>query len=56
MKLRTQRYSEKINGIISCYDRIVITGTLPVLSNSGHLIAYMYQKYRIFDYAKLPVL
>ncbi len=53
MELLTQRYSEKISGTISCYDRIVITGTLPVLSNASHLTAYMYQNnIRIFDYAK----
>lgn len=53
MELLTQRYSEKISGILSCYDRIVITGTLPVLSNAGHLTAYMFQNnIRIFDYAK----
>jgi hypothetical protein len=53
MELLTQRYSEKIRGTLSCYDRIVITGTLPVLSNAGHLTAYLYQNnIRIFDYAK----
>jgi len=53
MELLTQRYSEKISGILSCYDRIVITGTLPVLSNASHLTGYMYQNnIRIFDYAK----
>ena len=53
MELLTQRYKEKISGVIGCYDRIVITGTLPVLSNAGHLTAYMFQNnIRIFDYAK----
>jgi hypothetical protein len=53
MELLTQRYSEKISGTLSCYDRIVITGTLPVLSNAGHLTSYMFQNnIRIFDYAK----
>lgn len=53
MELLTQRYSEKISGVIGCYDRIVITGTLPVLSNAGHLTAYMYQNnILIFDYPK----
>lgn len=53
MELLTQRYSEKICGTLSCYDRIVVTGTLPVLSNAGHLTAYMFQNnIRIFDYAK----
>jgi DNA-binding HxlR family transcriptional regulator len=53
MELLTQRYREKISGVIGCYDRIVMTGTLPVLSNAGHLTAYMLQNnIRIFDYAK----
>ena len=53
MELLTQRYSEKISGKLSCYERIVITGTLPVLSNDGHLTADMYQNnIRIFVYAK----
>jgi DNA-binding HxlR family transcriptional regulator len=53
MELLTERYTEKICGVIGCYDRIVITGTLPVLSNAGHLTSYMFQNnIRIFDYAK----
>lgn len=53
MKLLTERYSEKISGVLSCYDRIVVTGTLPVLSNAKHLTAYLFQNnIRIFDYAK----
>lgn len=53
MELLTQRYSDKISGVIGCYDRIVLTGTLPVLSNASHLTAYMFQNnIRIFDYAK----
>jgi len=53
LELLTQRYSEKISGTLGCYDRIVITGTLPVLSNAGHLTAYLFQNnIRVFDYAK----
>ncbi len=53
MELLTQRYDKNICGVLGCYDRIIITGTLPVLSNSGHLTSYMYQNdIRIFDYAK----
>ncbi len=53
MELITQRYSEKISGTLGCYDRIVLTGTLPVLSNAGHLTSYLFQNnIRIFDYAK----
>jgi len=53
MELLTQRYNEKITGLLGCYDRVVITGTLPVLSNAHHMTAYMFQNnIRIFDYAK----
>jgi hypothetical protein len=53
MELLTTRYASKIEGILSCYDRIVITGTLPVLSNANHLTSYLYQhQIRVFDYAK----
>jgi len=53
MELLSQRYSEKISGTLCCYDRIVLTGTLPVLSNAGHLTSYLFQNnIRIFDYAR----
>jgi hypothetical protein len=47
------RYSEKISGVISCFDRSVITGTLPVLSNSRSMTSYLYDNnVRIFDYPR----
>ena len=53
MELLTQRYNEKITGVLGCYDRVVLTGTLPVLSNAHHMTAYLFQNnIRIFDYAK----
>ena len=53
MELLTTKYADKISGVLGCYDRIVLTGTLPVLSNASHLTGYMYQHgIRIFDYAK----
>jgi hypothetical protein len=27
----TQRYDGRIAGVLSCYDRVVITGTVPVI-------------------------
>ena len=52
MELLTERYCNDIAGTLSCYDRIVITGTLPVLSNAQHLGSYMSRNnIRIFDYA-----
>lgn len=53
MELLIDRYRDKIAGILTCSDRIVITGTLPVLSNSRSMTSYLYnQNIRIFDYAK----
>src|SRR5208283_1026590 len=53
MESLIERYSDKISGVLSCYDRIVITGTLPVLSNSRSMTSYLYSKnIRIFDYPK----
>jgi len=44
--LLTERYADKIQGVLSCYDRIVIQGTLPEFGispalpqDSEHLIA-----------------
>src|SRR5215211_3948694 len=52
MKLLTDQYASKIAGTLSCFDRIVLTGTLPVLSNAQHMTAYLFQhNIRIFDYA-----
>jgi hypothetical protein len=28
-RLLTERYRERLAGVLSCYDRIIVTGTLP---------------------------
>ena len=51
--LLTDRYAEQINGEYSCYDRVVIQGTLPVFCYSEGMTSYLYaHNIRIFDYAK----
>ena len=51
MTLLTERYRDKIEGVLSCYDRIVITGTLPQLCYAQGMTGYMYEnRIRIFDY------
>lgn len=53
MSLLTERYTEKINGILSCYDRVVLQGTLPGLCYPAGMTKYLYDhNVRIFDYAK----
>ena len=53
MNLLTNLHKEHIHGILSCYDRVIITGTLPQISYSGGITSYLYNKgIRIFDYPK----
>ena len=49
----TERYDEHIAGVLSCYDRILITGTLPGACFAGGMTHILYLKgIRIFDYAQ----
>jgi len=49
--LITEQYSEKISGVISCYDRIVIQGTIPGICYAQGMTSYLNtHKIRIFDY------
>jgi hypothetical protein len=53
METLIERNIDKISGVLTCYDRVVITGTLPVLSNSRSMTNYLYaNNIRIFDYPK----
>ena len=49
--LLTERYKEQIAGVISCYDRLVIQGTLPGWCFAGGMTSFLKaNKIRIFDY------
>ena len=49
----TSRYSDRLSGILSCYDRIVITGTLPDACYAAGMTGFLYMhQIRIFDYAR----
>ncbi len=41
--LLTERYTDKINGVLSCYDRTVIHGNIPDLCFDGAMTAYLYR-------------
>jgi hypothetical protein len=48
-----ERYQDRLAGVLSCYDRIVITGTLPGVCYAGGMTSYLYAHgIRIFDYAR----
>jgi hypothetical protein len=52
-ELLTERYVNDLDGVLSCYDRIVITGSLQPLCYAQGMTHYLYQQgIRIFDYAK----
>jgi hypothetical protein len=53
MVVLTERYADQIAGVLSCFDRVVITGTLPEICHAGAMSGYLgSQGIRIFDYTK----
>jgi len=53
MELLSETYKDKISFVLSCYDRLILTGTLPEISYAQGMTKYMYQNgIRIFDYPK----
>lgn len=48
-----ERYSKQILGVLSCFDRVVITGTLPEICHAQAMSAHLRSKgFRIFDYTQ----
>lgn len=53
MQTLVERYLDEIKGVISCYDRLIITGTLPQICFAEGMTTWLYtHNIRIFDYAK----
>jgi len=51
--LVTDRYHDRLHGVLNCYDRIIITGTLPGACYAQGMTAFLnVQQIRIFDYAR----
>lgn len=49
--LLTERYSNKISGVVSCFDRVVIQGTLPDWCYNMGMTAFLnMRQIKIFDY------
>jgi hypothetical protein len=47
----TERYGDRIAGVLSCYDRIVITGTVPVICYAEGMTRFLHSRgIGIFDY------
>lgn len=51
MAALVKRYEDRLHGVLSCYDRIVITGTLPQACYAQGMTGFLYANgIRIFDY------
>jgi hypothetical protein len=49
----TDRYRERLAGVLSCYDPIIITGTLPGACYAKGMTAFLWaRQIRIFDYPR----
>ena len=47
----TRRYAERMHAVLSCLDRVVITGTLPDVCHAGAMAAYLTVRgVRLFDF------
>jgi hypothetical protein len=52
-ELLSERYCKELDGVLSCYDRVVITGNIQSFCYAQGMTHYLYQQeIRIFDYAK----
>jgi hypothetical protein len=53
LQLLTEPRSEQVSGVLSCFDRILIQGTLPGLCYAEGMTGYLdAHQVRIFDYAQ----
>ena len=49
-----ERYAAQIDGVLSCYDRILLTGTLTGVCYSEGMAGWMrHRDQRLFDYPRL---
>ena len=48
-----ERYATNLHGVLSCFDRIIIVGTLPGACYAEGMTSYLYAHgIRIFDYSR----
>lgn len=53
MAALTERYAAQIHGVLSCFDRVVITGTLPGICHGEGMAAHLRSHgVRLFDYPR----
>jgi hypothetical protein len=49
----TERYTPNLHRVLSCYDRLIVTGTLPGACYAGGMTSFLYPRcIRYFEYPK----
>jgi hypothetical protein len=57
IELLTDRHAAKIAGVLGCWDRMLIFGTLPKICFAGGMTSFLFERrIRIFDYPKFAEL
>ena len=52
----TERHDDRIAGMLSCYDRLVISGTLPVMCSAAGMTEYPHgNSIRVFYYPQFAM-
>ena len=52
-KLLSEKYRERLDGVLHCYDRVIIIGSLHPFCYAHGMTKYLYaHQIRIFDYAR----
>ena len=52
-ELLTERHAQQIAGVVSCFDRIIVQGTLPVFCYADGMTSYLSKRrIRIFDFTQ----
>lgn len=53
MPAKLECYEDKVQGVLGCYDRVLVQGNLPSLGYAKGMTGYLYEQgIRIFDYKK----
>src|SRR3954452_5856806 len=53
LTLLTERHEEQIAGVLSCWDRMLVFGTLPKICYAEGMTSYLHaNQVRIFDYPR----
>ena len=53
MNLFVEPHRNRVTGVLSCFDRVVVTGTLPDIGYAQAMAGYLsYHNARLFDYTR----